>query len=114
MGVFSVGQNQQIKLVTRASMGDNEKHEANKRAAKDSVSLIRNMMGSVRTKNSLSSVDDEMRRAKEKDIAMIASAKDIFKEMEVRNCQEEVPQLEKHKMRVKDVDWIAEMPSKRK
>ena len=60
----------------------------------------RNMMGSVRTKNSLSSVDDEMRRAKEKDIAMIASAKDIFKEMEVRNCQEEVPQLEKHKMRV--------------
>ena len=42
----------------------------------------------------------ELLHISEKDIAMIASAKDIFKEMEVRNCQEEVPQLEKHKMRV--------------
>ena len=57
-------------------------------------------MESVRTNIELTSADDELRAAKEKDIAMIASAKDIFKSMEETNAGVHSPQLQRQTVKL--------------
>jgi len=101
-----------VRNVEKKAKLSKKNHEANKQNCMDSISLIRNMMESVRTNIELTSADDELRAAKEKDIAMIASAKDIFKSMEETNTGDRSPQLQRQTVKLaKDIDWMAEMPS---
>lgn len=107
-----------VRNVEKKAKISKKNHEKNKQNAQDSISLIRNMMGSVRTNIELSAAGDEGRAAKEKDIAMIASAKDIFKSMEEKEAIDNArsPRIvEKQTVKLaKDIDWMAEMPSSKR
>lgn len=65
----------------------------------DSTTILRNMMGMMRTKVSLNEAGAEERADKESDMARITNARDIFKQKEaVENMDEQKPErAEKHK-----------------
>lgn len=106
-----------VRNVEKKAKISKKNHEKNKQNCQDSISLIRNMMGSVRTNIELTAADDDLRAAKEKDIAMIGSARDIFKSMEETNAQDasRSPQMQRQTVKLaKDIDWMAEMPSSKR
>jgi len=78
-----------------------KEQELKKQQSMDSISLIRNMMSSVRTKYELSEAAEEVRKDKEQDIRMISNARDIFKHLE---CAESEPVEKQPIEKVKKVE----------
>merc|ERR1711892_1453104 len=80
----------------------------------DSITILRKMMGSVRTKCDLDTAGDEARVDKETDIAKIANARDIFKHLEANPDGEiqKVREQEKHKRVEVNVDFMLEGQNK--
>ena len=88
--------------------------EKKRQQSSDSISILRKMMGSVRTKSDLDTAGDEARVDKENDIAKIANARDIFKHLETNpdgENQKAVKQ-EKHKRIDVNVDFMLEGQNK--
>ena len=90
-------------------------NQENKRQqSEDSISILRKMMGSMRTKCDLDTAGDEARIDKENDIAKIANARDIFKHLETNPDGEcnEAKEQQKHKRVEVNVDFMLEGQNK--
>jgi len=93
----------------------NKKEDEKKRQqSDDSITILRKMMGSVRTKCDLDTAGDEARVDKETDIAKIANARDIFKHLEANPDGENqrAREQEKHKRVEVNVDFMLEGQNK--
>merc|ERR1711892_497271 len=92
-----------------------KEQESKRHQSEDSISILRKMMGSVRTKCDLDTAGDEARVDKENDIAKIANARDIFKHLETNpdgeNQKQSVKQ-EKHKRVEVNADFMLEGQNK--
>jgi len=106
--------------ILRIVQGVEEKRKSKKEDEKkrqhseDSITILRKMMGSVRTKCDLDTAGDEARIDKENDIAKITNARDIFKHLETNpdgEKQREVKQ-EKHKRVEVNTDFMLEGQNK--
>jgi len=95
----------------RKSKNDQEKK---RQQSEDSISILRKMMGSVRTKCDLDTAGDEARIDKENDIAKIANARDIFKHLETNPDGEsnKAKEQQKHKRVEVNVDFMLEGQNK--
>merc|ERR1712212_570387 len=95
----------------RKSKNDQEKK---RQQSEDSISILRKMMGSVRTKCDLDTAGDEARIDKENDIAKIANARDIFKHLETNPDGEtrKGSEPQKHKRVEVNVDFMLEGQNK--
>jgi len=93
---------------------EKRKNKKKRQQSDDSITILRKMMGSVRTKCDLDTAGDEARIDKENDIAKIANARDIFKHLEINPDGEthkgNVPQ--KHKRVEVNVDFMLEGQNK--
>jgi len=81
-----------MKSVDKKQKHRKKEHELKKQGTQDSISLIRSMMSSVRTKCELVAAEDGERQDKEQDIAMISNARDIFKHLEHQDAEEDQQQ----------------------
>jgi len=91
-----------------------KEQEKSRQNSEDSISILRKMMGSMRTKCDLDTSGEEARMDKEKDIAQIANARDIFKHLEA-NPDGEGPKAkvpEKHKRVEVKCDFMLEGQNK--
>jgi len=91
-----------------------KEQEKNKKNSADSISILKKMMGSMRTKCEMDTAGDEERMDKENDIAKIANARDIFKHLET-NPEENTAKNkgpEKHKRVEAKVDFMLEGQNK--
>merc|ERR1711892_425781 len=88
--------------------------EKKRQQSDDSITILRKMMGSVRTKCDLDTAGDEARVDKETDIAKIANARDIFKHLEANPDGENQREREqeKHKRVEVNVDFMLEGQNK--
>merc|ERR1711892_772892 len=88
--------------------------EKKRQQSDDSITILRKMMGSVRTKCDLDTAGDEARVDKETDIAKIANARDIFKHLEANPDGEDkkAREQEKHKRVEVNVDFMLEGQNK--
>merc|ERR1719431_1745515 len=95
----------------RKNKNDQEKK---RQQSEDSISILRKMMGSVRTKCDLDTAGDEARIDKENDIAKIANARDIFKHLEANPDGEsnKAKEQQKHKRVEVNVDFMLEGQNK--
>ena len=95
----------------RKSKKDEEKK---RQQSDDSITILRKMMGSVRTKCDLDTAGDEARLDKENDIAKIANARDIFKHLENNpdGENEKAKEQQKHKRVEVNVDFMLEGQNK--
>ena len=95
----------------RKSKNDEEKK---RQQSDDSITILRKMMGSVRTKCDLDTAGDEARLDKENDIAKIANARDIFKHLENNpdGENEKAKEQQKHKRVEVNVDFMLEGQNK--
>jgi len=106
--------------ILRMVQGVEEKRKSKKAEEKrrqqsdDSITILRKMMGSVRTKCDLDTAGDEARMDKENDIAKIANARDIFKHLETNPDGESKKAMEqkKHKRVEVNVDFMLEGQNK--
>merc|ERR1719347_2049824 len=91
-----------------------KEQEKKKQQSDDSITILRKMMGSVRTKCDLDTAGDEARIDKENDIAKIANARDIFKHLETNPDGEsaKVKEQQKHKRVEVNVDFMLEGQNK--
>jgi len=88
--------------------------EKKRQQSDDSISILRKMMGSMRTKCDLDTAGDEARIDKENDIAKIANARDIFKHLETNPDGEsnKANEQKKHKRVEVNVDFMLEGQNK--
>ena len=106
--------------ILRMVQGVEEKRKSKKAEEKrrqqsdDSITILRKMMGSVRTKCDLDTAGDEARMDKENDIAKIANARDIFKHLETNPDGEskKATEQQKHKRVEVNVDFMLEGQNK--
>jgi len=106
--------------IMRIVQGVEEKRKSKKeqdlkgQQSMDSISILRKMMGSVRTKCDLDTVEDEARIDKENDIAKIANARDIFKHLETNPEGEKKrpAKQEKHKRVEVNAEFMLEGQNK--
>eukprot|EP00092_Neocalanus_flemingeri_P012549 GFUD01013527.1.p1 GENE.GFUD01013527.1~~GFUD01013527.1.p1 ORF type:complete len:436 (-),score=169.08 GFUD01013527.1:279-1586(-) len=105
--------------ILRIVQGVEEKSKKKKeqdmnRGSDDSLTILRKMMGSVRTKCDLDTTGDEARMDKENDIAKIANARDIFKHLETNPNEEnqKAVKQEKHKRVEVNADFMLEGQNK--
>jgi len=106
--------------IMRIVQGVEEKRKSKKeqdlkgQQSMDSISILRKMMGSVRTKCDLDTVEDEARIDKENDIAKIANARDIFKHLETNpeGEKQRPAKQEKHKRLEANAEFMLEGQNK--
>jgi len=91
-----------------------KEQDSKRQQSMDSISILRKMMGSVRTKCDLDTVEDEARIDKENDIAKIANARDIFKHLETNPDGEKqrAVKQEKHKRVEVNTEFMLEGQNK--
>merc|ERR1711970_1554040 len=93
---------------------EKRKNKKKRQQSDDSITILRKMMGSVRTKCDLDTAGDEARIDKENDIAKIANARDIFKHLETNPDGEtrKGNEPQKHKRVEVNVDFMLEGQNK--
>merc|ERR1711970_847856 len=93
---------------------EKRKNKKKRQQSDDSITILRKMMGSVRTKCDLDTAGDEARIDKENDIAKIANARDIFKHLETNPDGEtnKAKEQQKHKRVEVNVDFMLEGQNK--